>query len=531
MSAPLKRFLLALATVLSVILVVSGAPKRPSDGKRAQNELDKLFDFEHYKKTFGKSYSSPAENSTRRCYFYARAMAAFVSGVNFKYRAADYYSALNAMSDWSPEERAKIRNRRRHGMVTRSMARKERPLPFMPKRGEDPEQTLLKFLEARSDDPKYRNLLSELTKSPSGGPLKSRARRDVARGPRDFSFDRLLHSKAKAKTGAPKPSALVPSNNPNYQGIELATRGLSDQLQKVDFMVLEPTGEDSESLEDQLDEALELADEDEAATDDLLSDELEDEMFVDHRDKGCMSEVRNQGQCGSCYAFASIAVVEWLYCKKNHHLVSFSEQYMIDCGQGRLEGMDGCEGATDTSVVEFIHNFGLELSRNYPYMEREETCPYDDETDLSTTGYIRMELGAFMEVPVKLWPMMLEEMPLYIIIEMDDNFLDYGGGVYDGSKCKQYDEEADEDTPRDYHAMVLVGHGREDGQEFWLIRNSHGADWGEQGYYKLAKSAPAGCIPEQVAYAFGTEKVRPRINRHWSESLLAGVKARKPSED
>uniref|UniRef100_A0A6G1S7G1 Cathepsin L-like proteinase n=1 Tax=Aceria tosichella TaxID=561515 RepID=A0A6G1S7G1_9ACAR len=536
-----------------------------NSSRESKEQLANLFDYDHYKKIFGKSYSSQAEDSMRRLYFYSRALAAFESGINYKYRNINYYKALNHMSDWSPEERAMTANKR-HGVSRRMKTTKNRseleeknklkvkknklrasqlgrrqkqPLVLAPVEGEEPEETLRNYLEAHADDePKYRDLLRQLDLK-SGNKPKVVGTIDegththtftvTKRGVRrDFSLDKLIKPRpAPAKRRSNKRDKT--KNVVNSSG-ELGHRDLGDQLEKVEMLEVKAVDaveahEDESALGDQSNQT-KGGDEDE---EDLgyNEPELGDEIFVDHTASGCLSEVRHQGTCGSCYAFAAISIAEWLYCTKKGRLVEFSEQYMLDCGSGRIEDMDGCNGATVLSAAEFIHNFGMELHEEYPYVGRVDKCPYDKKnsnlTNLTDAGYIRLEFGRLAEIPVSLWPEAIKRGPLYLVIQADASFLDYGGGVYDGANCMP-DEVVEKDPEIEYHAVVLVGHGREDNQEYWLIRNSHGPDWGEQGYYKLAKDAPETCIWEQVAYAYGTENgldynIRPHRNRHEEKPL------------
>lgn len=502
--------LAVITSLLIVSSVVSSLVTEHENSNEINFDLAKLLDYDYYKRVFGKSYSSEVEDSTRQCYFNARALVAFVSGVNFKYRHSDYFNALNSMSDWTPEERAQMKNKhQRSGVMTRTKTRLETM------------QTLRDFLESHSTNPIYADLLNKLDRADLvQAPGRShRVKRKVGpdggqEQPRNFSFGRLIN--AVDDSGDFERGQRVASNNPHYAGIETVTRGLRDQIQEINYTKFELP--QPEILQEQLDSSL-LSLEYKDNEVDRNRVKLADEVFVDHSNSNCMSPVRHQGKCGACYAFASTAFFEWLYCKKTNRLVEFSEQYMIDCANGRIEGAFGCDGGIDNAVMDFVHNFGLELRSNYPYVGNSgDECPYDDDTDLSTTGYIRMELESSLEIPIEAWHLFIEHTPLYVVVDCDDSFSDYGGGVHAGGlDCIDH---AVYDTG-DYHAMLIVGHGREDGQEYWLIRNSYGKSWGERGYYKLSKGAQKECIQYQQAYAFGTAdgfdfKVRPRKNRKYS---------------
>lgn len=140
----------------------------------------------------------------------------------------------------------------------------------------------------------------------------------------------------------------------------------------------------------------------------------------------------------------------------------------------------------------FIHNYGLELRTNYPYRGHADTCPYDDNTDPKTMGYIRMDSGSIAIIPIEMFEEYIEYSPILIEINAPSILLEYGGGIYDGNGCK----------PEPNHAVLLIGHGREDGQEYWLIRNSLSVGCGDEGHLKLAKSSD--CIQPKIGLLYGT---------------------------
>lgn len=143
---------------------------------------------------------------------------------------------------------------------------------------------------------------------------------------------------------------------------------------------------------------------------------------------------------------------------------------MVDCGKG-VGTMDGSDGSDVLIIPKFIHNFGLELRTRYPYVGWGLQCPYGQGCDMKRMGYIRTR---------KTWskpPSLSERHPLDTVrctspLRQHSATDDYSGGKHDGTDCA--------DLP-DY-VMVVVGHGREDGQQFWPIRSSYDSSWGEQGY-------------------------------------------------
>lgn len=201
-----------------------------------------------------------------------------------------------------------------------------------------------------------------------------------------------------------------------------------------------------------------------------------------------MGPVKSQGQCGACYIFSVTAIFEYQHCKQTGKLVEFSEQYAVDCGKSAT--MNGCHGGVEDGVADFFSQHGIEHSRKYPFKAAEQTCPYRGPDKMQ--GRVRLARGASltttsysdMDGPAQIERWLEEKGPLTIGIFEVDDFADYGGGV---------DVIRDCDTTKG-HAMTLIGHGRENGLDYWLIRNSHGSDWGLDGYYKMAKKSNAKCI-------------------------------------
>ena len=225
---------------------------------------------------------------------------------------------------------------------------------------------------------------------------------------------------------------------------------------------------------------------------------LPDEVFYDLRETGCISTVRDQGPCGCCYAFASIAIMEFIYCQRFGEPIQLSEQYMVDCGNAYVNGLEGCNGGSSQAAAEFLLNFGLELGERYRYIGALAECPYGEQTNLQETGYFRSDIDQVLEVDIEYWPENLATGPMLVSVAMTDDFYAYTGGV-GGWGCNKAGQK---------HAMVVIGHGRQNNTEYWLLRNSHSTGWGEGGYYKLAKDAD--CVQPRVGVKFGT-----RDGRHY----------------
>jgi hypothetical protein len=477
-------------------------------------ELPPLFSFDLYRKLFKKVYSSHLEEAARHFYLLANAFKVYVAGVAYKYWRQSYCLALNEMSDWSPKELDMMVNKVLAGESTSSAAAAQaeatdsttaqaaatgaEPIGSQM----DPDElagSLEQKIKERLADREFQLRLrgdrrSERRKRAADEAERDRAADRKRRRPRVLDIHDLVHYPRNGRAHkAPKQESLPASNNPlhDWRQMEPITRGLIDQQQSVKYWSIDKTTANQVSTM--------------VRSNNLFfglfsfpffraTPSLPDEMFVDLRTTNCLSEVRSQGQCGSCYAFAAITLMEYWYCQLNNGmLASFSEQYMVDCGKGRVEGLNGCSGGTAVGVAQFLMNFGLELRLYMPYLASESICRYSNDTDLQRTGFIRPDLDTIFEVGISSWPEQLKVNPIYVNFAFSSELIQYGKGVYMGEHCKRHE-----------HFMVVIGHGREDGEEFWLIRNSHGPNWGEAGHMKVSKRAKH-CFGHEIGYVFGTQ--------------------------
>lgn len=208
---------------------------------------------------------------------------------------------------------------------------------------------------------------------------------------------------------------------------------------------------------------------------------------VDWRVTGCITRPKSQDACNACYAFTVVALMEYYYCRQMSELTEFSAQYIVDCG--RRTELNGCKGGRLASVGKFISQYGLELQSMYPYSGVDGQCPYQADDASQKMGYLRPKILNWVYVKTMAeWYEYVRKGPLLVGIGMPSDFLAYGGGVHDGLDC----------NPEKAHAMLLVGSGSQDGKEFWLFKNSFSSDWGENGYFRLAKDAPLKCFHSGV---------------------------------
>jgi len=204
---------------------------------------------------------------------------------------------------------------------------------------------------------------------------------------------------------------------------------------------------------------------------------------LDWRDEGVVTPVKNQASCGSCWAFSATETVESAYAMATRadtgsaQLEYLSPQQLVDCAPNPDEcgGTGGCEGSIQPLAFEYLKDTGGAITEAaYPYTAKDGQCEDKQAKRVGITGYVELPTNnytALMHALVTAGP---------IAISVDATWGAYESGVFTPPAGGIH-------TDID-HAVQLVGFGTEsNGLDYWLVRNSWGTTWGEEGYIKLQR--------------------------------------------
>jgi C1A family cysteine protease len=205
---------------------------------------------------------------------------------------------------------------------------------------------------------------------------------------------------------------------------------------------------------------------------------------VDWRKKGVVNPVKDQGQCGSCWAFSAISSIESNNAIKTGKLYSLSEQQLVDCSGSY--GDQGCNGGLMDDAFQYAEKNALCSEDDYSYTAQDGTCKK------TCKGLVKVQ--SFVDIPAGDENALQTAVASHVVsiaIEADQSgFQFYSGGVFDGECGQNLD-----------HGVTLEGYGSEDGKPYWLVRNSWGSSWGtEGGYIKLVRGKNQCGISNAASY-------------------------------
>jgi len=216
----------------------------------------------------------------------------------------------------------------------------------------------------------------------------------------------------------------------------------------------------------------------------IVENEAPNADSVDWVTKGAVTPVKDQGQCGSCWSFSSTGAMEGCEFIKSGTLTSLSEQELVDCDH---LGSKGCSGGSMAGAFFWWKSNKTEAEADYKYTAKTGTCHSSDYTGLNnTTGFKQITANSSSGLMAS-----IETGPTSVAIEADKAvFQTYTSGILNSTACG---------TQLD-HGVLAVGYGTENGQAYYLVKNSWNSTWGDNGYIKIANNGDgAGICGIQMA--------------------------------
>eukprot|EP00347_Sterkiella_histriomuscorum_P014682 403359950 len=213
----------------------------------------------------------------------------------------------------------------------------------------------------------------------------------------------------------------------------------------------------------------------------LTGSELKLPVNLDWRFSNIVTTVKDQGSCGSCYAFSALANVESLLLQRSqskYKSVDLSEQQIVDC-TARGYGNSGCRGGDMMNVFEYLRTWESMTEGSYPYIGKDQRCKFD-----LNTGVTLVEDYYFFQTynpdDIKEF---VARFPVTVGLDASSSYFRfYSSGIITTTKCG---------TGLN-HAVLIIGYGNEGGIDYWLIKNQYGIKWGERGFAKIMRSADQG---------------------------------------
>jgi len=205
---------------------------------------------------------------------------------------------------------------------------------------------------------------------------------------------------------------------------------------------------------------------------------------VDWRDKGVVTGVKDQGQCGSCWSFSATGSMEGAHALSTGQLIALSEQNLIDCV---MNGQYTCDtgGEMQDGFAWVIQNGGIESEDEYPYCTCSgNQCAFDQSQVVATfSNYQAVTSGD----ENALQSAAANQPGVSVAIDAsNESFQLYSGGVYNEPNCSS--------TQLD-HGVLVIGYGTDSdsGSDYWLVKNSWGTSWGLEGYIMMSRNANNQC--------------------------------------
>lgn len=210
---------------------------------------------------------------------------------------------------------------------------------------------------------------------------------------------------------------------------------------------------------------------------------------MDWRTLGAVTAIKDQGQCGSCWSFGTTGGIEGAWQIGTGKLQALSEQQLVDCS--KFPNM-GCSGGNMQIATGYESNHDVATESSYPYNAVKGTCRTSGyQTGIPKGGVAGYTgVGGLFGANKNDMMSALNQQPVSIAIEADQaSFQHYAGGVLTSGCGTSLD-----------HAVLAIGYGTENGEDYWLVKNSWGTSWGDAGTIKIGSSTNQCGVLNQAGY-------------------------------
>ena len=219
---------------------------------------------------------------------------------------------------------------------------------------------------------------------------------------------------------------------------------------------------------------------------------------IDWRTTGRVTYVKDQGDCGACFAFASTAVLEFW---EGEHPKSLSAQNTMDCTSGTDRPNVGCDGGLMEYVFDYAKKHPIVLRQDFPFKKKQNRCPRHHLTsNVAVQEYRVLMIDDNPKAEQQLEHLLHEYGPVSVGID-SSKMSNYNGGIFPASEC----------TNDIDHAVTIVGYT----EDAWIIKNSWGKYWGEEGYLRLERGKNACGVAEYIVYVKSAVPTHKKMSTVW----------------